>query len=1476
MTNLYGFVLPILAAMNRRFFFKLLAATVLRAQTDSTPPLRLDRISSELGLSQNLITCMLQDRQGFLWVGTKDGLNRFDGYRFVVYRHDAFDSTSLSDNYVNALCEDREGRMWVGTQNGLDLFDRTTENFHHCPTAAGPTSAVLPDSVQPYGLSHAFIRDVRENPHDHGAIWIATANGLNKLVLPAGAKNFAAATYTHLRHDPNDPNSLSHDHVTRLAVDGRGVLWVSTSVWIDQVVAISPDRYQVRRFGFEGLEPDSKRALLNKPQRHYLAAGQNGAIWIGIGPGLIRWDATQSKFTYFDLTLEQERTPEFRWEQVLAMREGRDREVWIGALDGLACFSPSRPAGQNFTFYRHETDNPNSVPQSGVHALLQDEAGVLWLGSTGNGLFRYNPQARRFARFAGRADGRIGFWQGASLRALCETSDGSLWFGAANAKLYRMNRVMGEMNLVPAPRQIPAWGIAASMLQDHTGALWIGNPYGLFRLDWNDGRNLHISHFNPKTDSEPLQLQEVHKILQDRDGEIWITTRVYLMRWNRATSDFVRYRYAPDDPATLFQNMYAFIHQDRHGTLWLGAGQGLQRFDRDAGTFKKFATDSKNVHSLSHNVVRAICDDPDDPENVLWIGTAGGGLNRFDMRTEIFEHFTTKDGLPDMVIYAILGDREGNLWMSTNHGLSKFDPRTRTFKNFDVNDGLQDNEFNAASYFKSPSGELFFGGINGFNAFYPEDIRDNPHVPPVVFTDFQIFNRSVPFKEKNSPLTAPINETKELTLSYDQNVFSFEFTALDYTDPAKNRYRYMMENFDVAWYENGTSRTATYTNLDPGEYVFRVQGSNNDGVWNEEGTSIKIIITPPWWETWWAYILYGVIFFGLLYSLRRYEMNRQQFKHRAELEHVQAEKEHVEAEKLKELDHLKSRFFANISHEFRTPLTLILGPLENLLTDSFVGDAKKQYGLMKRNAQRLLRLINQLLDLSKLEAGKLTLEAGYGNLIPFLKGLVYSFESMALRKNIALHFEAETAEIMLAFDRDKMEQIVTNLLSNAFKFTSQGGEIVVTVMTQEKPARKDAETQRIRKESVPQDFSLRDLRAFASLRENEKGFVEITVRDTGAGIPAKRLSHVFDRFYQASGGYTKDQQGTGIGLALTKELVELHGGEIRVTSEVGKGTEFTVLLPMVPVVSDQLSVSGDQASSKLQMAGDQEDHIPTIQNFIDPSIQPSIDPAIQQQGSSIQHPATDSEIILIVEDNPDMRAFIREQMLDTYQILEAEDGQAGLEKAIEAIPDLIISDVMMPKMDGYQLCAKLKTDERTSHVPVVLLTAKSSGESKIEGLELGADDYLIKPFDRHELLARVKNLIAQRRKLRERFSGKVALKPSEIAVTSTDRAFLERALAVVEKYIGDEDFDVETLASEVAMSRRQLHRKLQALINQAPSEFILSVRLQRAAELLQKQAGTIAEIAYMTGFNTPNYFAKCFRKQFGCSAAAYRNSKAGE
>jgi signal transduction histidine kinase/DNA-binding response OmpR family regulator len=732
----------------------------------------------------------------------------------------------------------------------------------------------------------------------------------------------------------------------------------------------------------------------------------------------------------------------------------------------------------------------------------------------------------------------------------------------------------------------------------------------------------------------------------------------------------------------------------------------------------------------------------------------------------------------------------------------------------------------------------------GMIAFYPERLKDNTHIPKIVITDFQIFNKSVTVKKDNGSdkngvytLSKPLSLQEEIEISYKENIFSFEFAALDYRSPQKNKYSYKMEGVDPDWVNTDASRRfATYTNLDPGEYTFRVKGSNNDGIWNEEGTSLKVIILPPWWKTNWAYTFYLFLVGFIVFGVWRFQTNRLRMKQQMEMQNF-------EADKLREVDKLKSHFFANISHEFRTPLTLIKGPVKQMLGGEFTENIKDQFRMILRNSDRLLGLINQILDLSKLESGEKKLKVSETDIVKNLKGLVLSFSSLAETKKITLKFNAQEKKVHGYVDRDKFEKIVTNLLSNAFKFTPEGGEIRITL-------------------------SLRGiLKKIASLhssaRNDTNGRVQIQISNTGTGIPADQLDKIFDRFYQADDNYKKDSEGSGIGLAITKELVETCRGEISIKSCKTKQspespfikgdfkTTFTVIMPIAK-----------EYFNEEEIVEISEKHSPLAKGGRGMS-EYDVETTIAEEKEEISKLKKSAALLLIVEDNPDVTSYITSFMENDYRIISAENGKIGLKKTLDKYPDLIISDVMMPEMDGFEFCEKVKSDERTSHIPIILLTAKADLESKIDGLEFGADDYITKPFEARELQIRSKNLIEQRRKLRDKFSQLIDLRPEDISASSMDEQLIQRLLSVFEDHIEEPEFNIEQLSREIGMNRRHLNRKIQAISNLSTSDFIRTLRLQRAARLLSSASGTVSEIAYKVGFNNLSYFSRAFRKHFG-------------
>ncbi|MGH2642508.1 MAG: ATP-binding protein, partial [Chitinophagaceae bacterium] len=806
--------------------------------------------------------------------------------------------------------------------------------------------------------------------------------------------------------------------------------------------------------------------------------------------------------------------------------------------------------------------------------------------------------------------------------------------------------------------------------------------------------------------------------------------------------------------------------------------------------------------------------DPREPQKYLWIGTAGGGLNKFDIQTKKFTHFTVKNGLPNNTINGILADDNGYLWISTNKGISKFNPANNTFHNYDINEGLTSNEFNPGAFYKNGDGEFFFGNIKGFNTFYPDNIYKSSYIPQIVFTGFRLFNNPVLPGSKNSPLKKSISETHKITLPYKDNLITFQVAALDYSEPDKNQYAYRLEGFDNNWINLGNERLITFSNLNPGHYTLQVKASNSDGIWNEKGIFMAIYILPPWWRTIWAYIIYILFILTAIWLLRKAEITRLKLKNDLALEQSRLALEHQEAQKLKEIDHLKSRFFANISHEFRTPLTLIIGPLKDMmqggLSDKFASIVPAMY----RNSQRLLQLINQLLDLSKLDSGSYQINTTRSDIVSFVKQITSIFLNAVKRKKIQLEVEVEEDLVKelhneknyFYFDEDVVEKVLTNLISNAIKFTEEGGRIIVSLGLSE-----------------------------------EKNHVALKVKDNGLGIPAEKIPYVFDRFYQVDDSTKRKYEGSGIGLALVRELMTLHGGSISAESSPETGTVFICLFPLNKKV---IAVEKVAAVEKANKGLDLEEDSPIIRSG-----------RIPEDGKS--H-------VLVVEDNGDVRQYICDKLKGDYSLTECKNGREGMNVALNDIPDVVVSDVMMPEMGGFELCRRLKTDKRTSHIPVILLTARAEDADKLQGLETGADAYLIKPFNAQELQIRINKLIEGRNKMRAKFSGKLIVRPDEIAVSSIDKEFITKLKKVVDSQIENPDYKVEQLSKEMNMSVSQLNRKLKAIINQSPAQYITAGRMHRALELLGSNSGTIGEVAWKTGFEDPGYFSKVFKAYFGC------------
>ncbi|NQV16376.1 response regulator [bacterium] len=1361
---------------------------------DIYPDLKFEQISDEHGLSQNEVNWILQDSDGFLWFGTEDGLNRYDGYNFIIYRTEPNNPNSLSSNRIATLYEDRSGALWIGTlDGGLNKFDRDTEQF----------TRYLHRPEDSTSISNNSILSIFEDKT--GNLWIGTwGGGLNKF-------NFETNGFEHFQNDPEDSTSLSHNSIRSLLEDRSGELWVGTLG--GGLNRFDRDTNQFIRYLND---PDDSTSISHNSV-WTIYEDKAGVIWIGtLGGGLNQLHRDTGEFESYKFNQLDPRS--LSHNSIVSIYEDRSGILWVGTWGGgLNKFN--REASQ-FVHYLNDPKNPRSLSNNTIMSIIEEDSGILWMGTDGGGINKLDQGKTHFIHYKDRLD-IVTFKNNSNIWSLHEDRSGALWI--AHEGLSKLNLETGQITAFlhkPNDPNSLSTDKIFSLFVDSEGFLWIGTINGgVDKFDPEKEQFTH--HMHDPDDSNSVSQNFITTIYQDRSGTLWFGTwSEGLNKLDSHGKGFTRYRHDPEDLNSLSDNSIWAIFEDQQGSLWIGTEKaGLNKLDPVSGKITRYMSDPEDATSLSHNHVTNI---HEDQVGTLWIGTWGGGLNRFDQGEENFIRYSQDDGLLNDVICGILEDAHGNLWLSGNRGIAKYNPRTNIFRNYTVTEGLQHSEFNQGACYKGNDGTMYFGGPNGLNVFHPDSIIANPHVPPVILTDFKLFHESVEIGpdggtgEGHFYLPKHVSKLEELKLRYDQNDIAFKFVALDYHLPLKNQYAYILEGLNADWISAGAeSRIATYTNLDPGKYIFRVKGSNNDGIWNEEGSSLTIIITPPWWGSNLAYVIYIFLIASTLFAIWRFQMSRVQLKHQVELEHL-------EAERYQEIDQLRSRFFANISHEFRTPLTLILGPIEKLLDRFKDQESTHDLRLMGKHARRLLELVTELLDLSRLEAQSVRLRTSKGNIIPLLKGIVHSFSSMAEGKQIKLSFNSEYEDIQLYYEKDVIVKIISNLMSNALKFTDSGGTVQVEVLKS-------------------QDTT-----------SDTEGTVDIIISDTGVGIPGNQVEKIFDRFYQVNSSETQSPEGAGIGLALIRELVELHKAKISVESEEGTGTSFTLHIPL-----GKAHLNPDEI-----VQNEMETEIPDEPSFqIDDESELEPDP-VNKNDSTLSS-------ILIVEDNPDVRTFIRSYLDQDYQCLEAENGQDGLNVALEKIPDLIISDIMMPGMNGNELCKRVKTDARTSHIPVILLTARADLQSKLEGLETGADDYLTKPFEARELQQRIRNLLLLREKLRKRFSRGIKINPVEMTVSSMDEQFLKRAIQIVEENMENEDFGVEQLARQIGMSHQHLNRKLRALTDHSAQDFSRNIRLRRAALLLEKKNATILEITYKVGFSDPSNFARAFRKQFGLSPSEY-------
>ncbi|HKK61891.1 MAG TPA: two-component regulator propeller domain-containing protein, partial [Bacteroidales bacterium] len=1290
------------------------------------------------------------------------GLNKYDGYDFHIYNNLENNQYSLSDNIVLAILEDSEGFIWVGTDDGkINRFNRTTGRFK---------SYQLEDKPDVLQSATKAVRAIYED--SKGILWI----GSNK-----GVYNFNKKTD---RFEPvMDDAPFPIKGITGIVEDSDGYFYIAT--W-DRLIRYHPQQETYDQLTFK-TNPFADFGGRITP----IMLDKDNCLWIGTPEGLKMVDL-RNGFNYTTDIIDKIDWPE-SFEYVRTMKETSDGLIWFGTKNGLYALSADK---SNLRGYRTDPSDPGSLIHNSIYSLCEDEVGTLWVG-TWSSLSVLDKRKYSFEHYAHQFNNQNSL-SNDIVSSFQEDRNGT-WVGTEQGGLNFMNaertKFVSFKHDDNNPSSLPTNNVK-SLFRDSNNDLWVGTFNGGLSLYEGNGR---FSSF--------LNGYSVYCMTENPDGRLYIGTRIGLYVMDLETREISAEVFPSFTGMSHIEFFITTLFTDSQKRLWVGTrSDGLFMFDPMRLNIRKFNSALSDTTTISDNNIISICEDTNQN---IWIGTANG-LNRFNEVDYSFERVSQRIGIKDYVVNGLQSDDHDQIWISTNTGLYVYDQDNNELRHFDYLDGLQSNEFNRGASYQNSKGELFFGGVKGFNVFNPDKIRKNPDPPPVILTDLKLFNESVIPGEKNAPLDKHISEADNIVLSHHQSSFSFEFVALNYLVPEKNNYAYILEGYEENWNQAGRSRTASYMNLNPGNYTFYVKGSNNDNVWNEEGASINIKVKAPFYATPIAIFIYFIVLAFLLFALIRIVKFRTEKENELMLERA-------EKMRIKELNVKRLQFFTNISHEFRTPLTLIAGPLDKLISGKY--DHQKDYllQLMKSNVNRMLRQVNQLMDFRKIENDKMLLRVQKKNMEKFLSQIVLGFEDLADSKMIELRFNANvnpSADDEQWFDVGILDKVVYNLLSNAFKFTPEEGIISVNLNLDGQKAR-------------------------------------IEVSDTGIGIDQTKLEKIFERFYSES----SDNVSTGIGLSLSKRLIDLHRGTIEVESEKSKGAKLTVTIPVSRDSFNDNEISGSENEFVLER--------PELDSL------PSSLPITEAYAGS----ADSNQIILIVEDNPEMSSYLTNH-LNSYKLLLADNGATGLKLAKENIPDIIVTDVMMPEMNGIELCKAVKKEFLTSHIPVVLLTAKAAIDEKIEGLDkAGADAYIEKPFDPEYLSVQIRNLLTQRKKLKDKYSGLIAEKSKPEEKINKDELFLQNINKIVNEHITDPYFSIDQLLEEIGMSRSQLYRKFKAISDKNPSEYIRILRLQYASELISKNNNTISEIAFMSGFGNVSYFNTCFKRHFGVSPGKYASEK---
>lgn len=1355
------------------------------------------QLTTSDGLSNNNVYNVIQDKSGFLWFTTDDGLNRFDGYEFKVFRNDQQDKNSISENTTIAIIEDYEGKIWIGTKNGIiNCYDPVFNSFKKWDIKS------TEEKDNPINVIHI---------DDNKYVWVGTyRSGLYRLNPESGEiKNW--------RNNPNDYNSLSNNYISAIVEDEKNNLWIGTFNGLNKFNPEISEKHFTRFFNL----PDNTSSLsANTIWGITSSRFEKNKLFIGTVNNLSIFNTDTEQFNTLLIPNPDNLMFGTGAGSVIEEIINDEKILWINSFAGLIRYNQSR---HHFDRFVPSEEGNSGLLSSQINNIFKDQSNVLWI-ATNNGLNFFSQKNIKFNNTFSFYDKLLAANQLSkfNIKAITKTKDGTIWFGTENG-FYFTSGTVGKKTIKKHPSLASdnIWCLTPGRENE----LWIGTyGSGLYLLNYKTNKIVKKAIVDNVIKSPSKNF--VKSLWKDSKERLWIGYwGIGLARLDLVSGEVKNWLNSADDEHSLSYDDVWIIFEDHSGRIWIGTnGGGLNYFNESDEKFIRINSTSSAKYKLSSNSIYSITESfleqDKKSKSVLWLGTSNG-LNKLTIerssanpghpfKINDITIYTTKDGLADNSIKSIVEDDNGNLWLGTSSGITLFDILSNTFTNFTASDGLNGIDFNLVSSLKIDSSFILMGSIEGLNIFNPNQIKQSSYIPQIAINDFQIFNNSIT-ANVNSVLAKNIYCTDHITLSYKQNVFSFEFSAFDYNCPSSIKYSYKMEGFDKDWVYGGSRRFVTYTNLNPGRYIFKVKSTNSDGVWCDNMKSIAITITPPWWQTGWAILLYFIVFITGIWGILKFQANRAKLQH--ELKTREFESYH-----LREIEQMKSRFFANLSHEFRTPLLLIKGPLESLLNGNIKDNITGYYKMLLRNTEKLQQLIDQLLELSQLEAETIPLKVDWYNIVDVVKACFNNLQTLADERNINFAFTTEKEIIYAVIDKDKLEKIINNLLSNAFKFTPSGGSIFVNI----------------------------------NLKLKDTDQITVSVKDTGIGIPKEFRDKIFDRFYQVDNSSRRNYGGSGIGLALVKELAALHNWDINVISAEGEGTEFVLTIPIKNVNSE--------ASYKSKMN-------------IEAKAAEQPEPVMSELLSATPDNIKEKPLILFIEDNEDVRVYVNDLLKSDYNVLLSDSGENGIEITKNDLPDLIISDVMMPGMDGFEFCKRIKSDWKTSHIPVILLTAKVDHQSKLDGLELGADDYITKPFEQKELLIRVKNLIEQRRLLKEKYSKDITLPAETVLYNKEEKELIEKASSIVEKYLGDENFNSEILAKEMFMSRSQLTRKMQSATGQGPGEFIRSCKLNKSAKLILEKKLSITQIALEVGFGSPAQFTRAFQKHFNCLPSEFKQIK---